>query len=81
MLGSIAQRFRGPVATTSGTTVVTGYAKNYLYDARFGPRIELCDGHRIFSPEQNETHKARRMGGDPRNIDVWRAAADDWERF
>ncbi|GAA0256718.1 Dabb family protein [Cryptosporangium japonicum] len=53
----------------------------YLYDARFGPRIELCDGHRIFSPEQNETHKARRMGGDPRNIDVWRAAADDWERF
>ena len=53
----------------------------YLYDARFGPRIELCDGHRIFSPEENETHKARRMGGDPRNIDVWRAAADDWERF
>lgn len=53
----------------------------YLYDARFGPRIELCDGHRIFSPEDNETHKARRMGGDPRNIDVWRAAADDWERF
>ncbi|GAA4749603.1 hypothetical protein GCM10025783_22410 [Amnibacterium soli] len=35
MLGSIAQRFRGPVATTSGTTVATGYAKNYLYDARF----------------------------------------------
>jgi len=53
----------------------------YLYDARFGPRIELCDGHRVFSEEQNETHKARRMGGDPRNIDVWRAASDDWERF
>lgn len=53
----------------------------YLYDARFGPRIELCDGHRIFTPEENETHQARRMGGDPRNIDVWRAASDDWERF
>jgi hypothetical protein len=35
MLGSIAQRFRGPVAQTSGTSIVTGYAKNYLYDARF----------------------------------------------
>ncbi|MFG1920900.1 Dabb family protein [Cryptosporangium sp. NPDC048952] len=53
----------------------------YLYDERFGPRIELCDGHRVFTPEEHETHKARRMGGDPRNIDVWRAAADDWERF
>lgn len=53
----------------------------YLYDARFGPRIELCDGHRIFSTEEHETHRARRLSGDPRNIDVWRAAADDWERF
>ncbi|MGT2425927.1 hypothetical protein [Amnibacterium kyonggiense] len=35
MLGSIAQRFRGPVATTSGSSVASGYAKNYLYDARF----------------------------------------------
>ena len=35
MLGSVAQRFRGPVAQTNGTSVVTGYAKNYLYDARF----------------------------------------------
>ena len=53
----------------------------YLYDPRFGPRIELCDGHRIFTPEENETHKARHLAGDPRNIDVWRAASDDWERF
>lgn len=35
MRGSVAQRFRGPVATTSGSSVATGYAKNYLYDARF----------------------------------------------
>jgi catechol 2,3-dioxygenase-like lactoylglutathione lyase family enzyme len=53
----------------------------YLYDPRFGPRIELCDGHRILTPEEHENHYARRMSGDPRNIDVWRAAADDWERF
>jgi hypothetical protein len=32
--GAIAQRFRGPVGTTSGGTVQTGYAKNYVYDQR-----------------------------------------------
>ena len=29
--GSIAQKFRGPVATAGGT----GYSKNYVYDSRF----------------------------------------------
>ena len=33
--GAIAQKFRGTVATTSGSTFVTGFAKNYLYDTRF----------------------------------------------
>jgi hypothetical protein len=33
--GSIAQKYRGPVATTSGTTTATGYSKSYGYDARF----------------------------------------------
>ncbi len=32
--GAIAQRFRGPVGTNSGGSVVTGYAKNYVYDQR-----------------------------------------------
>jgi len=32
--GAIAQRFRGPVGTTSGGTVQTGYAKQYIYDQR-----------------------------------------------
>jgi hypothetical protein len=32
--GAIAQRFRGPVGTNSGGTVITGYAKNYVYDQR-----------------------------------------------
>lgn len=53
----------------------------YMHDPRHGPRIELCDGHLVFSPEEHETHKPRRMSVDPRNIDVWRAAADDWENF
>lgn len=35
VLGSIAQTFRGTVATTSGSSVVTGYAKDYRYDSRF----------------------------------------------
>lgn len=53
----------------------------YLHDTRFGPRFELCDDHRIFTPEEHETHRARRMPADPRNIDVWRPASDDWGRF
>ena len=32
--GGIAQVFRGPVATSSGGNIVTGYAKAYSYDAR-----------------------------------------------
>jgi hypothetical protein len=32
--GAIAQRFRGPVGTNSGGSVVTGYAKSYVYDQR-----------------------------------------------
>jgi len=32
--GAIAQKFRGTVATTSGSSIATGYAKNYIYDAR-----------------------------------------------
>ena len=53
----------------------------YLHDTKFGPRFELCDRHRVFTPEEHETHRARRMPADPRNIDVWRPAADDWGRF
>lgn len=53
----------------------------YLHDPKFGPRYELCDRHRVFTPEEHETHRARRMPADPRNIDVWRPAADDWGRF
>lgn len=35
VLGSIAQKFRGPVAQSAGAGVVsTGYVKNYLYDQR-----------------------------------------------
>ena len=32
--GVILQRFRGPVATGSGTTTSSGYAKDYSYDGR-----------------------------------------------
>lgn len=53
----------------------------YMYEPKHGPRYELCDGHRVFTPEEHETHRPRRMVADPRNIDVWRAADDDWSRF
>ena len=32
--GAIAQKFRGPVGTFSGTATVNGYSKNYEYDDR-----------------------------------------------
>jgi hypothetical protein len=32
VFGSIAQKFRGPVATSAGGAILTGYAKNYAYD-------------------------------------------------
>jgi hypothetical protein len=32
--GAIAQRYRGPVGTNSSGVVVSGYAKNYVYDQR-----------------------------------------------
>jgi type II secretory pathway pseudopilin PulG len=32
--GAITQEFRGPVGTSSGSTMVSGYVKNYVYDAR-----------------------------------------------
>jgi len=32
--GAIAQRFRGPVGTFSGSSLNSGYAKNYVYDDR-----------------------------------------------
>ena len=53
----------------------------YLHDPMHGPRYELCDGHIVLDEEEHETHKARYMAVDPRNIDIWRPAADDWEGF
>lgn len=53
----------------------------YLHDPKFGPRFELCDRHRVFTALEHETHRARKMPADPRNIDVWRPASDDWGRF
>lgn len=34
IVGSMAQKFRGPVGTGSSTSISTGYAKDYNYDAR-----------------------------------------------
>ncbi|MBN9140689.1 MAG: hypothetical protein J0H23_07670 [Micrococcales bacterium] len=34
IVGSMAQKFRGPVGTGTSTSISTGYAKDYNYDAR-----------------------------------------------
>lgn len=39
MLGGIIQQNRGPVGTFSGSTVVSGYIKNYQYDNRLKATI------------------------------------------
>lgn len=39
LLGGIVQKNRGPVGTFSGTTIVSGYAKNYQYDGRLKASI------------------------------------------
>jgi hypothetical protein len=44
--GSIAQKFRGAVATSSGGTIVTGYVKNYVYD----PRLRYTAPPKFLSP-------------------------------
>jgi Tfp pilus assembly protein PilX len=45
IFGSMAQRFRGAVATGSGSTTTTGYAKDYNYDEnlKFDPPPHFLD--------------------------------------
>lgn len=68
----------GDVVNHSASTSIAFY----LCEEEHGPRYELCDGHRVFTPEEHETHRPRILKRDPRNIDVWRAASDDrtWAR-
>lgn len=66
-------RILGDVVNHSASTSLAFY----LFDDRHGPRYELCDGHRVLTPEEHEGHRPRRLRRDPRNIDVWRAASDD----
>lgn len=81
-------RFRAR-ALYKGATIVSDLVNHsastsiayYMHETKHGPRYELCDRHRVFTPEEHETHRARHMPADPRNIDVWRPAADDWSRF
>jgi catechol 2,3-dioxygenase-like lactoylglutathione lyase family enzyme len=79
MRGFAKARYKG-IGTGPGLVnhSASGSIAFYMEVPRFGPLIELCDGHIVFTPEQHETHVPRRMSADPRNIDVWRAAADDW---
>jgi len=79
MRGFARARYKG-IPTEPGIVnhSASGSIAFYMDVPRFGPLVELCDGHIVLTPEQHETHVPRRMSADPRNIDVWRAAADDW---
>ena len=79
MRGFAKARYKSiPTAAGIVNHSASGSIAFYMDVPRFGPQIELCDGHIVFTPEEQETHVPRRMSADPRNIDVWRAAADDW---
>lgn len=49
LFGTIAQLFRGPVGTFSGSTTVTGYDKDYRYD----PRLEFVSPPHFLDPVQS----------------------------
>lgn len=79
MRGFARARYRGiPAPSGLVNHSASGSIAFYMEVPRIGPPIELCDGHIVFDPEQHEHHVPRRMSADPRNIDVWRVAADDW---
>lgn len=49
LFGTIAQLYRGPVGTFSGSSVVTGYEKDYKYD----PRLEFISPPHFLDPVQS----------------------------
>jgi Tfp pilus assembly protein PilX len=53
--GAISQRFRGPVGTFSGSSVVTGYSKNYNYD----DRLRFLEPPHFLDPVQVAWHIQR----------------------
>jgi catechol-2,3-dioxygenase len=79
MRGFARARYKGiPLPTGLVNHSASRSLAFYMDVPAFAPSVELCDGHLVFTPEDHETHVPRRMSVDPRNIDVWRAAADDW---
>lgn len=61
VFGSIAQKFRGPVATLSGTTIATGYSKAYSYD----PLLSTVSPPKYLSPSA-VSFLLQRYAGVPR---------------
>lgn len=70
-----------PIASDLVNHSASGSIAFYMLDVRHGPRIELCDNHVVLDEVEHRTRVGRHMTADPRNIDVWRAAGDDWGRF
>lgn len=58
--GAIAQKFRGTVATSSGSGRVSGYAKNYVYD----PRLRFTTPPKFLTPTST-TYKVTQVAAVP----------------
>jgi hypothetical protein len=60
IVGSMAQKFRGPVGTGSSSGVATGYAKSYNYD----PRLTYAAPPKYLTPTST-TYSATQIAGAP----------------
>jgi hypothetical protein len=49
VIGSIGQKYRGPVGTNSGGVPVSGYLKNYVYD----PRLNVLQPPYFLKPDSS----------------------------
>jgi len=60
IVGSMAQKFRGPVGTGGTSGVATGYSKSYNYD----PRLTYASPPKYLTPTST-TYKATQIAGAP----------------
>jgi hypothetical protein len=65
IVGSMAQKFRGPVGTGTATSISTGYAKDYNYD----PRLTYSAPPKYLTPTST-TYSTSQIAGVPSAFDA-----------
>ncbi len=62
--GAIAQKYRGTVGTHSGSVVITGYLKNYIYDET----LHYADPPYFMDPVETQWNVVRQTEQVPAEI-------------